>query len=69
MSLQQNAGIIRVLPDDQFFDDPEDSLTFLLLFLFGGKEFRPGRRIIDQRGENYRTTGSKRTSRPPEVEG
>ena len=44
----QHRLVGRVLPEHQIFDDPEQPLALLLLYLLGREKVRMRRRVVDR---------------------
>lgn len=58
-----------VLPHDHPLDEPEQPLPLLRLRLLGGELPRPGRRVVDQLGEQHGPARGERSACPPQVQG
>ena len=72
--LRQHIGVVGVLPLDQPFQDPKQTLPLGLLRICGRQQVAVGvpvplsRRIVHQRSPDHRPSRSERPPRPPQMQ-
>ena len=68
VSLAHQRLVAGVLPDDEPFDEVEQSLPLFRLQFLGGEAVGVRGRVVDELGEEHRPAGGERAASPPRVQ-